>query len=331
MNMRASHAVLSIGFLLMTLAAPQRPAAPADEGSDKETMRKQLLKMGVPQAQIDQILQQLDEKLKEGGLNQETRDSLMLQRRRDVTIDVDWKVESHPFWSDVTYPCGRDGKKPATNHFWCRYNARGHADFASLFEYLPFSETERIVSGSDLGQAQIRIRQKVTLRPVNSMKAAVEGACKPQEQRAYAWDVSSNALGETDAAPAAGVGAELVRRDKSLDLAFRGALVGKIRGTPFHQNQPVDVAGFNVPFKDGIVQVDYSEFFRALMQTGHYRHTFRWTQPGNDSPEDQGGEVELDLHVALKGGPAPGELAPAPQSASAAPAQPAGGSPAPPH
>src|SRR3989442_15817938 len=79
----------------MTLAAPQPPAAPADEGSDKETMRKQLLKMGVPQAQIDQILQQLDEKLKEGGLNQETRDSLMLKRRRDVTIDVDWKGESH--------------------------------------------------------------------------------------------------------------------------------------------------------------------------------------------------------------------------------------------
>ncbi len=334
--MRVRSAVLSFAFFAMILSTAPRPATPADEGTDKETMRKHLLKMGVPPDQVDQILQQLCDKLKQSGLDQETADSMMLQRQREVIIDVRWRVESHPFWTDVTYPCERGTKRTTIDRFVCRYRAEGRATGNETFEYLPFSETERIVKGSDLGLDQIRIRRKLgLLRPRGDSAARVEGECKAQERPSYPCDVSRLAVDQLGDAPVADVGADLTRQDKALVLAFRGALTGKARGTPFNQDQPVDVVGLNVPFKEGVVQANYAEFFRSLMQTGHFRRTYRWTQQKGDAPEDTGAEVELDLDVALKDGPAPQELAPPPPSTKAAsvpaPAQPGGGSPAPPH
>ncbi len=306
-------------------------------------MRAQLRAAGTPEAEIDQAIKQVDEKMKAEGVPQAQRDYVMLQRRRPVNVHLQWQMDVQAQNARVTYPCdGRD----FSGDFVCRYRVEGRVTVPGTLDYVPLSETERILR--EMGEIPALGPKGLGLLPSPSQEAvSVSGECRALGRPQNYCGVSTLPFSRAEG----GRGSQLTGIAKMTDhgstIEFSGTLFdaslfgvrppeengsvpqnpkslkgaigkmlkkeveGNVLGAPDSPDDSVPVSQVRSGIDPEAARADYRAFLRQLFETGHSRHRFRWSEP----VEDTGGEsrnalVQAEFDVELKGGPAPEELKP---------------------
>ncbi len=325
---------------------PERegPAGTAQAtGQDPEAMRKQLRALGVPEEEIDRTIQQMDEKMKEKGVAQGMRDYIRLLRKRPVKIHVQWQMDVVNDVKSISYRC--KGEEYSSD-FICNYRLNGRTTMPRILEYVPLSDTERILreeQGLSFG-----IRENVSLTPFSPQRSDAEvsivGRCVVPPKESYACDVQEISADHIKVQGGT-LNGEIKLTDKGVRVFFDGTLGGgeiygrmvveepqasietepreplgktlrKELGKELKKEllEPEDLpkAGsllidqVGAGVDQAMVQADYTDFFTQLMKTGHFRRNYKWKVPSFAG----NARAEAQIDVELVGGPAPNELKP---------------------